>query len=76
MESKLTQLYNKKEKERKRGEEGGKKGQKIMVFLEVTKPTLIRPWLAKEYRLFLKIYVFESEADYLTVLQWFLPYLA
>ena len=66
MESKLSQLYNKKEKERKRGEEGGKKGQKIMVFLEVTKPTLIRPLLAKEYRLFLKIYVFESEANYFT----------
>ena len=64
MESKLTQLYNKKEKERKRGDEGGKKGQKIMVFLEVTKPTLIRPFLAKEFSLFFKIYLFELEANY------------
>ena len=58
MESKLSQLYNKKEKERKKGEEGGKKGRKIMVFLEVTKPTLIRPFLAKEFSLFFKIYLF------------------
>ena len=52
MESKLSQLYNKKEKERQKGEEGGKQGTKIMVFLEVTKPTLIRPFLAKEFSLF------------------------
>ena len=52
MESKLSQLYNKKEKERQKGEEGGKQGTKIMVFLEVTKPTLIRPLLAKEFGLF------------------------
>ena len=58
MESKLSQLYNEKEKERKKGEEGGKKGRKIMVFLEVTKPTLIRPFLAKEFSLFFKIYLF------------------
>ena len=76
MESKLSQLYNKKEKERQKGEEGGKQGTKIMVFLEVTKPTLIRPVLPKEVSLFFKIYLFYSEADYLTVLQWFLPYLA
>ena len=44
-------MYNKKEKERKRGEEGGKKGRKIMVFLEVTKPILIRPVLTKEFRM-------------------------
>ena len=55
MESKLSQLYNKKEKERQKGEEGGKQGTKIMVFLEVTKPTLIRPFLAKEFSLFFKI---------------------
>ena len=35
MESRLSQLYNKKEKERQKGEEGGKQGTKIMVFLEV-----------------------------------------
>ena len=58
MESKLSQLYNKKEKERQKGEEGEKKGTKIMVFLEVTKPTLIRPLLAKEFGLFFKIYLF------------------
>ena len=51
MESRLSQLY-KKEKERQKGEEGEKKGTKIMVFLEVTKPTLIRPFLAKEFSLF------------------------
>ena len=58
MESKLSQLYNKKEKERQKGEEGGKQGTKIMVFLEVTKRTLIRPLLAKEFGLFFKIYLF------------------
>ena len=58
MESRLSQLYNKKEKERQKGEEGEKKGTKIMVFLEVTKPTLIRPLLAKEFGLFFKIYLF------------------
>ena len=58
MESKLSQLYNKKEKERQKGEEGEKKGTKIMVFLEVTKPRLIRPLLAKEFGLFFKIYLF------------------
>ena len=58
MESKLSQLYNKKEKERQKGEEGEKKGTKIMVFLEVTKPTLIRPLLGKEFGLFFKIYLF------------------
>ena len=58
MESKLSQLYNKKEKERQKGEEGGKQGTKIMVFLEVTKPTWIRPLLAKEFGLFFKIYLF------------------
>ena len=58
MESRLSQLYNKKEKERQKGEEGDKKGTKIMVFLEVTKPTLIRPLLAKEFGLFFKIYLF------------------
>ena len=58
MESKLSQLYNKKEKERQKGEEGGKQGTKIMVFLEVTKPTLITPFLAKEFSLFFKIYLF------------------
>ena len=47
-----SQLYNKKERERKRGEEGGKKGRKMMVFLEGTKPTLIRPFSAKEFSLF------------------------
>jgi len=52
MESKLLQFFNKKEKERMRGEEGGKKGRKRMVFLEVTKPALIRPFLAKECSLF------------------------
>ena len=57
MESRLSQLY-KKEKERQKGEEGEKKGTKIMVFLEVTKPTLIRPLLAKEFGLFFKIYLF------------------
>jgi len=51
MESKRSQLYNKKEKERKKGEDGGKKGRKIMVFLQVTKPTLIRPLLTKEFRM-------------------------
>ena len=35
-----------------------------MVFLEVTKPTLIRPFLAKEFSLFFKIYLFELEANY------------
>ena len=58
MESRLSQLYNKKEKERQKGEEGEKKGTKIMVFLEVTKPTLIRPLLAQEFGLFFKIYLF------------------
>ena len=58
MESKLSQLYNKIGKERQKGEEGGKQGTKIMVFLEVTKPTLIRPLLAKEFGLFFKIYLF------------------
>ena len=58
MESRLSQLYNKKEKERQKGEEGEKKGTKIMVFLEVTKPTLIRPLLAKEFGLFFKSYLF------------------
>ena len=58
MESRLSQLYNKKEKERQKGEEGEKKGTKIMVFLEVTKPTLIRPLLAKDFGLFFKIYLF------------------
>ena len=58
MESKLSQLYNKIGKERQKGEEGEKKGTKIMVFLEVTKPTLIRPLLAKEFGLFFKIYLF------------------
>ena len=58
MESRLSQLYNKKEKEIQKGEEGEKKGTKIMVFLEVTKPTLIRPLLAKEFGLFFKIYLF------------------
>ena len=66
MESKLSQLYNKKEKERNMGHEGGKKGRKIMAFFEVTKPTLIRPFLAKEISLFFNIYVFESEANYFT----------
>ena len=36
-------------KGRKRGEEGGKKGRKRMAFLEVKKPILIRPFLAKEF---------------------------
>ena len=58
MESKISQLYNKKEKERQTGEEGGKQGTKIMVFLEVTKPTLISPVLPKEFSLFFKIYLF------------------
>ena len=58
MESRLSQLYNKKEKERQKGEEGETTGTKIMVFLEVTKPTLIRPLLAKEFGLFFKIYLF------------------
>jgi len=48
------------------GHEGGKKGRKIMAFFEVTKPTLIRPFLAKEISLFFNIYVFESEANYFT----------
>ena len=63
MESKLSQLYNKKEKERKGGGRREER-RKIMVFLEVTKPTLIRPFLAKEFSLFFKIYLFESEANY------------
>ena len=58
MESRLSQLYNKKEKEIQKGEEGEKKGTKIMVFLEVTKPRLIRPLLAKKFGLFFKIYLF------------------
>ena len=56
MESKLSQLYNKKEKERKRGEEGGKKGRKIMVFWVVTKTTMIRPFLQRN--LFFKLFIF------------------
>ena len=58
MESKLSQLYNKKEKERQKGEEGGKQGTKIMVFLEVTKPTLIRPVLPKEVSLFFLKFIY------------------
>ena len=38
--------------ERKRGEEGGKKGRKRMAFLEVKKPILIRPFLAKGFIFF------------------------
>ena len=56
MESKLSQLYNKKEEERKRGEEDGKKGRKIMVFWVVTKTTLIRPFLQRN--LFFKLFIF------------------
>ena len=58
-------MHNKKERERKRAEEGGKKGRKMMVFLEVTQPTLIRPFLAKEFRLFT---LFKLEANYFTML--------
>ena len=68
MESTLSQLYNKKEKERKRGEEGVKKGRKRMVFLEVTKPALIRPFLAKDCSLFFLMYLFSLEANYFTML--------
>ena len=56
MESKLSQLYNKKEEERKRGEEDGNKGRKIMVFWVVTKTTLIRPFLQRN--LFFLSYLF------------------
>ena len=44
-------MHNKKEKERQRREEGGKKGRKIVAFLEVTKSTLIRPFLVKKFRM-------------------------
>ena len=45
-------MYNKEEKKSKSGEVRGKEVQKIMLFLlEVTKPILIRSFLAKEFRL-------------------------
>ena len=46
-------------------EDGGKKGRKTMVFLEVTKPTLIRPFLAKEFILFT---LFKLDVNYFTIL--------
>ena len=67
MESKLSQLYNKKEKDRKGGGRREER-RKIMVFLEVTKPTLIRPFLAKECSLFFLMYLFSLEANYFTML--------
>ena len=35
-----------------------------MVFLDITKPTLIRPFLAKECSLFFLIHLFSLEANY------------
>lgn len=44
-------IIRKKRKDRA-GRKVGKKARKTMVFGEVTKPTLIRPFLAKEFRCF------------------------
>ena len=44
-------MCNKKEKERKKGEEGEKKGRKTIKILEVTKPILIILFLMKEFRM-------------------------
>ena len=52
MGSKFSQLYGKKKRKERGGKKEGRKGRKIMVFLEVTKPTLVRPFLAKEFSLF------------------------
>ena len=56
MESKLSQMYSKKKRKERRGRKKGRKGSKLMVFLEVTKPTLIRPFLAKEFSLFFYLF--------------------
>ena len=39
-----------------------------MVFLDITKPTLIRPFLAKECSLFFLMHLFSLEANYFTML--------
>ena len=52
MGSKFSQLYGKKKRKERGAKKEGRKGRKIMVFLEVTKPTLVRPFLAKEFSLF------------------------
>ena len=57
--------------ERKGKEEAGgrrEERKESMVFLDITKPTLIRPFLAKECSLFFLMHLFSLEANYFTML--------